>query len=174
MVGEMLRRRMILEQVSLPGEYPLQKFGLRATDADIAAAEAQLDHPLDAQHSAILREFNGWGDAFAHADLLSTDELGQGPLWQQALTMLRGYYEDGPAIDFPPREAIYPFHVGENHLFVIDMAGPITDGGHPVHWLDGELLDTWPNAYHFWLAGFALLDRTIQRAATRRADQEHS
>jgi hypothetical protein len=167
LTGEMLRRRLVLEQVS-PRLYPTQPFGVRGSEDDIRAAQTRLGHPLDTQHAAVLREVNGWRDAFAHADLLSTHDLGAGPTWERATTMLRGFYEDGPAIDFPPRESIYPFHVGETDLFVIDTSGPLSDDGRPVFWLAGELLDSWPNVYEFWLAGFTMLDRLTERQRARR------
>lgn len=159
MVGEMLRRRMLLQHVA-PDVYPMPPFGVRGTAADLAAAEARLGHALDAQHAAILREVNGWQGAFANGDILGTDDLGTGPRWQHAQAMLTIYYEDGPLDGWPPRESIYPIQLCETSLFVIDAAGPVTDEGHPVYWLSGEILGVWPNAYEYWLAGMSILDQT--------------
>jgi hypothetical protein len=157
LVGEMLARRLTLTQIE-PQTFPESLFGVRATDADITAAERRLGHPLDAQHAAILREGDGWPNAFAFGDILSTHELGAGPRWVKAQEMLAVLYQDGPAVGFPARESCYPIHVSDTAVFVVDLAGPVTDGGHPVHWLSSELLGTWENAHGYWLAGLALLE----------------
>jgi hypothetical protein len=141
LVGEMLARRLTLTQIE-PQTFPESLFGVRATDADIADAESRLGHPLDAQHAAILREGDGWPSAFAFGDILSTHELGTGRRWDRAQQML-----------------VYPIHVADTSVFVIDLAGPATDGGHPVYWLSSELLGDWENAHGYWLAGLELLER---------------
>jgi hypothetical protein len=158
LVGEMLARRLTLTQIE-PQTFPESLFGVRATDADIADAESRLGHPLDAQHAAILREGDGWPSAFAFGDILSTHELGTGRRWDRAQQMLSVLYEDGPADGFPPRGSVYPIHVADTSVFVIDLAGPATDGGHPVYWLSSELLGDWENAHGYWLAGLELLER---------------
>lgn len=166
LAGEMLRRRIILEQTA-PAIYPLQPFGYRASEADLASATTRLGHPLDTQHAELLKRVNGWPDIFANADLLGTGDLGQGERWARASQVLAACYEEGPATGFPPRGSIYPIHLAEDSVFVIDMSGPVTEGGHPVHWLSGELLGTWENVYEFWLAGFTLLERTTSYAIAR-------
>ncbi|QAY62139.1 hypothetical protein ET495_01315 [Xylanimonas allomyrinae] len=57
---------------------------LGADDEAIAAAVARLGRPLDGQHETLLRFADGWEDGFQSGDLLSTDEPGQGPLWEHA------------------------------------------------------------------------------------------
>jgi hypothetical protein len=171
LVGEMLRRRIALEQAA-PALYPMAPFGLRGTDADIAAAEERLGHPLDAQHAAVLREVDGWPDAFAHGDLLGTGDLGAGARWDDAMATLSIYDEDGPISGWPPRSAIYPIHLGGISMFVIDLSGPVTDGGHPVYWLSNDLLDRWPNVREYWSAGFTILAQT-ERLAEERAHEQN-
>jgi hypothetical protein len=158
LVGEMLARRLTLTKIE-PETFPESLFGVRATDGDIAAAEQRLGHPLDAQHAAILREGDGWPSAFAFGDILSTAELGAGRRWEWAQQMLAAIYEDGPADGFPPRGSLYPIHVAETTVFAIDLAGPVTEGGHPVYWLSSELLGDWENAHGYWLAGLTLLEK---------------
>lgn len=155
--GWMLQRRARLAAIS-PAVNPLLPWGHRPTEADIAEAEARVGHSLDAQHIELLRRVNGWPNIFVGGDLLGTGDLGAGGRWCSAQRMLAAFYEEGPAIGFPPRAAVYPIHLGESDLFVIDMAGPVTDGGHPVHWLDGSVVDTWPNVREYWRAGLRLVE----------------
>ena len=164
LVGEMLIRRLTVARMA-PRLYPPTLPGARATDADVRAARDRLGFDLDPEHEAVLREGDGWVDSFAHGDLLSTPDLGAGPRWERANLLLARYYEDGPATGFPPREHVYPIHVAEDAVFVVDRSGPVTDGGQPVYWISDELLGDWPNMYEFWLAGLTLLDRVAARVA---------
>lgn len=160
----MLIRRTAVARMA-PELYPETLPGARATDSDVAAARDRLRFDLDAQHEALLREGDGWVDAFAHGDVLSTADLGAGPRWERAGVLLASYYEDGPARGFPPRDHIYPIHVSDNAVFVIDRSGPATDGGQPVYWLSVELLGAWPNVSEYWLAGLTMLDQLATRIA---------
>lgn len=164
LVGEMLARRLSISQ-SAPAMFPETLPGVRATDADLADARGRLGFDLDPQHEAVLREGNGWADAFAYGDILATSDLGAGPRWKRADALLASYYEDGPAAGFPPREHVYPIHVADNAVFVIDRSGSVTDGGQPVFWLSDELLGEWPNVYEYWLAGLTMLERLAARVA---------
>ena len=165
LVGEMLARRLRISQLA-PGMFPETLPGIRATDADVSDASRRLGFDMDSQHENVLREANGWPDVFAYGDLLATSELGAGPRWKRAEALLASYYEDGPATGFPPREHIYPIHVADNAVFVIDRSGPVTDGGQPVSWLSDELLGQWPNVYEYWLAGLTMLDRLTARVTS--------
>jgi hypothetical protein len=169
MAGEMLRRRILLEQVD-PEVSPLYPFGRRATDADIAAAESRLGHALDTQHVELLKRVNGWPQIFACGDLLGTGDLGQGQRWDHAQRALTIYYTEGDTTGFPPREAVYPLHVVEDSVFVVDMSGPLTHDGHPVYWLAEDLVDQWPSVRDFWLAGMTLVDHARQYVIRRRAE----
>lgn len=161
LVGDMLERRLQIARVA-PQMFPPTLPGARATDAEIAAGEARLGFPLDPLHRAILAEGNGWPDAFAFGDILATTELGQGPLWTKAHIILDALYDEiGQSL--PPRDQLYPIHVSDEDVFVIDRSGPLTDGGHPVVWLGDELIDQWPNAYEYWLAGLTMLARLRAR-----------
>lgn len=71
LVGEMLIRRLTVARIA-PRLYPPTLPGTRATDADVSAARDRLGFDLDPQHEAVLREGDGWVDAFAHGDVLST------------------------------------------------------------------------------------------------------
>lgn len=164
LVGEMLIRRLTVARIA-PRLYPPTLPGTRATDADVSAARDRLGFDLDPQHEAVLREGNGWVDAFADGDVLSTADLGAGPRWELANTLMTSYYEDGPASGYPPRDQVYPIHVSDDALFVVDRSGPVTDGGRPVYWLAEEVLGAWPNVYEYWLAGLTLLDRLATRVA---------
>lgn len=162
LVGEMLIRRTEISRIA-PDLFPETLPGVRATDEDLAAAEERLGFTLDEQHTSLLREGDGWPDVFAYGDILPARELGRGPRWKRATAMIDASYEGGALPGFPPRDTIYPIHVCERAVFVIDRAGPATDGGHPVYWLSDELLGQWPNTYGYWLAGLTLLDRLRAR-----------
>ncbi|WP_282946504.1 hypothetical protein [Cellulomonas endometrii] len=164
LVGEMLARRMAISRLA-PAMFPETLPGPRAGDADLAAAVDRLGFRLDPHHEAVLREGDGWPDVFAYGDVLATHDLGAGARWKRAGALLAGYYEDGPATGCPPRDRIYPIHVADNAVFVIDRSGPITDGGQPVFGLSGELLGEWPNVYEYWLAGLTMLERLGARVA---------
>lgn len=164
LAGEMLSRRLTISQLA-PAMFPETLPGTRATDADVADARRRLGFDLDPQHEAVLREANGWPDVFAYGDVLATSDLGAGPRWKRADALLASYYDDGPATGFPPRDRVYPIHVADNAVFVVDRSGPVTDGGQPVCWLSDELLGTWRNVYEYWLAGLTMLDRLTVRVA---------
>lgn len=164
LVGEMLIRRTAVARI-VPDLFPETLPGTRAKDADLAAARTRLGFDLDPQHEAVLREGDGWVDAFAYGDVLTTAELGAGPRWDHAHILLTSYYEDGPATGFPPHDHVYPIHVSDDAVFVVDRSGPVTDGGRPVYWLSDELLGDWPNVYEYWLAGLTMLDRLAKRVA---------
>lgn len=170
LVGEMLIRRLALARIA-PDLFPETLPGTRATDPDVAAARDRLGFDLDPQHEAVLREGDGWVDVFAHGDVLSTADLGAGTRWELAGVLLKSYYEDGPATGFPPREHVYPIHVADDAVFVVDRSGPVTDGGHPVFWLSDELLGAWPNVHEYWLARLTMLQRLAARVAAD-ADRE--
>lgn len=91
LVGEMLIRRTALARIA-PDLFPETLPGTRATDADVAAARDRLGFDLDPQHAAVLREGDGWVDAFAYGDVLSTADLGAGPRWEHARILLTSYY----------------------------------------------------------------------------------
>lgn len=159
LMGEMIFRRTALAEAARGRGFAPSIPGARASDGDIAAAEARLGHPLDQHHAAILREGDGYDDVFAFGDLLSTSDLGHGPRWAKGRELLRSFYEPGRLAGAPPHESIYPIHVGDEDIFVIDMAGPVADGGHPVYWLTDQVIDSWRNIDEYWLAGMTLLDK---------------
>lgn len=168
LVGEMRARRTALARTA-PDLFPETVPGAPATGDRVAAAEQRLGFPLDAQHLAVLREVDGWPDVFAYGDLLAVDELGAGTRWDRGWTAINAFYDDGAPPGFPAREGIYPVHVCERAVFVVDRSGPVTDGGHPVFWLSDELLGAWPNTAAYWSAGLAMLDRLRSRLG-RQAD----
>jgi hypothetical protein len=164
LVGEMLIRRTALARIA-PELYPETLPGRRAKGSDLAAARARLGFDLDPQHEAVLREGDGRADAFAHGDVLATSDLGAGPRWERAGALLADYYDDGPAAGFPARHSVYPIHVADDAVFVVDRSGPAIGGGQPVFWLSDELLGQWPNVYEYWLAGLTMLERLAARVA---------
>ncbi|MGH3964634.1 MAG: SMI1/KNR4 family protein [Pseudonocardiaceae bacterium] len=128
---------------------------LGATEEKLAEAEQRLGVKLDDQHRDLLGHTNGWPFFFTYTDLLSTDELGTGPLWQKGQELLGLYYSEGPVpSDFPPHGELLSIAVGESvtDVFALWMSGPETDGGHPVLWLAGEEVDRWPNVRQWLLS----------------------
>lgn len=167
-VGDLARVSVQRTQLN-PRLYPLTAPHVRATDEQVTDAETRLGTALDEQHRALLRTGNGWPDVFSFSDLLSTDELGQGPLWERANERLDVLYEDGDVSGWPPRDELMPFVVSphDSDVFVIWTHGPTTEGGHPVLWIANELVDQWPNVYE-WLLGMTELAR---RSRDRQAQK---
>ncbi|GAA2788059.1 SMI1/KNR4 family protein [Saccharopolyspora taberi] len=133
-----------------------------ATEEQLTAAEARLGHPLDPQHRAFLGYGNGWPDFHLGGSLLSTEELGQGPAWDEIdNNILNPYYEALPpeAGFIPPRDQIYPitFDEGSTSVFAIWKDGPVTDGGLPVLWFP------WPESGDPHTDNFFGLFRDIHR-----------
>lgn len=128
---------------------------LGATEESLAEAGQRLGVELDGQHRDLLRHVNGWPLFFTYTDLLGTDELGAGSLWQKGRELLDLYYLEAPVpSDFPARYELLPIAVGEmvTDVFVLWMNGPETDGGRPVLWLAGEEVDRWSNVREWLLS----------------------
>lgn len=162
LMGEMITRRVLLARLA-PDLFPASLPGAGATDDRLADVEQRLGFPLDPGHRELLGHGDGWRDHFADGDLLSTQELGTSEQWQQGLDLLDRLYAGGAPAGFPAREHLYPIHVSAAALFVIDRAGPATEGSHPVYWLSDELLGAWSDTEGYWRAGLELLDRTRAR-----------
>jgi len=160
-IGLLARERVRLTQLR-PDIYPLPAPHLGASDADVAAAVARVG-PLDAQHEGLLRQADGWPEAFMFGDVLSTAELGAGPLWDKATQSLRVFYEDGPSTGWPPLAELVLVHACEHDTDVtaVWMGGPLTDGGHPVYWIGGDIIDTYPNIYQWWLSMAEYAKRSV-------------
>ena len=141
-VGELARLGIQRTQLD-PERYPLTAPHLRATPEQIADAERRLGITLDDQYRSLLGTGNGWPSMILDADLLSTDELGQGPLWDAAWERLDILREDGPADLLPPRDELLPILVSEyqEDVMLLWLGGPVTDGSHPVLWYANELID---------------------------------
>lgn len=167
LLGEMIEMREAAGRVA-PRVRPMPLPGVGASAQEIADAESRLGFALDAQHAALLREGNGWPDVFGMGDLLSTADLGSGPLWSTANETLDIFYEDGPFETFPPRGEVYPIHASNQDVFVIWRGGPVVEHGHPVYWLGGEVVDQWPNVFEFCLATVRLNEVSIEHALRRR------
>ena len=139
---------------------------LGATGEQIRQAEARLGCPLDVQHRELLQHVNGWPLFFTHTDLLSTDELGQGPLWEKGQQMLDIFYEDGaiPA-GYLARQDLMSIAVGEyvTDVFALWRTGPETNRGHLVLWLAGEEIQRFDNVRDWLLSVNQYLKNKIER-----------
>ncbi|QAY64195.1 hypothetical protein ET495_14310 [Xylanimonas allomyrinae] len=131
MLGDMITSSLRITQVA-PDIYPLSVPHLGADDEAVAAAVARLGRPLDGQHETLLRFANGWEDGFQSGDLLSTDELGQGPPWAHANQCLDVFYEEGGSDGWPPRDELCILHASayDTDVMVLWLGGTVTEGGH--------------------------------------------
>ncbi|MGN8245780.1 SMI1/KNR4 family protein [Cellulomonas soli] len=163
MLGDMIKTGMRLTQVA-PDAFPLSVPHLGATDQSIAAAASRLGGSLDGQLEALLRLADGWEMGFQMGNLLSSEELGQGPLWDEANQWLDAFYEEGDSASWPPRHELVPIHASpyDTDVMALWMGGPVTDGGHPVVYFYGEPIDQWPNLYEWWLRMLILQECSLE------------
>jgi len=139
---------------------------LGAREEQLAEAEQRLGIRLDGQHRDLLRHANGWPLFFTYTDLLGTDELGTGPLWQKGQELLELYYSEAPVpSDFPPHEELLLIAVGElvTDVFALWLGGPEANSGRPVLWLAGEEVDRWPNVREWLLSVNQYLQNDIAK-----------
>ena len=141
----------------LPQFFPASPASAGASTDGLAAAEARLGHALDPLHAELLLAANGWPHTvLVDGTLFGTDELGQAELWNVAVEGIEIAYDEAaygePGDEWPPQEEIYviaafPF---ERHIVAIWRNGPLTNGGHPVLWFDGEITERWDNVAQWW------------------------
>lgn len=135
--------------------YPFTIPHVAATEEQLASAEARLGHALDPVHRAFLSYGNGWPDFYIDSDLLGTEDLGQGPIWERLQNDLDAFYAslEGPYHNVPPRDQIYPisFNPEEPSIFAIWTNGPASgNGGHPVAWLPWADTDPYDDFFEFF------------------------
>lgn len=156
----------VTTQLSLlvPHIYPLSAPHLGADEATLDATELRLGHALDPQHRELLRFGNGWPGAFLDGDVLGTEDLGQGPRWDQANAGLDLLYEYADTNVLPARNRLYPIFVAPHQpdIFAVRLDGPVTDGGHEVLWFANELIDRWANAHEWWLGAIRIAQQTLE------------
>jgi hypothetical protein len=158
----MVESSMRLTQAA-PDAFPLSVPHLGASQESLAAAARRLGRPLDDQHAALLALANGWELAFLSGNVLSADELGQGRLWAEAEASLDSFYAEGASEGWPPRNELIPVHASPYDTDVIALwtDGPVTEGGHPVLYFSGAIIDRWPNVYEWWLGMLLLQERSL-------------
>src|SRR5690606_14100460 len=134
-----------------------------ATPEQLDDAEARIGEPLDPLYRELLGYGNGWPLLIWDADMLGTDDLGQGPRWAHGHALLDLYYANGDTSELPDRDRVYPILVSphDNDVMVLRTDGPISRGGHEVIWLGDDVVDRWENAFEWWLAVIELLKRGV-------------
>lgn len=155
-IGTLGALRQELAEVDTSGVYELTIPHLAATEEEIAAAEARLGHPIDAQYREFLRYANGWPEFFYDSCLLGTNDLGTGELWQHANDNLDVFYESLPeGHPHPPRNEVEPISADPygSDVFAIWRTGELHNGGHPVIWYPAE--DSEPLADFFEFFSYA-------------------
>lgn len=174
LVDEALARRIRVAEV-VPGLYPLEgPANPHATPDDLAGAQSRLAHPLNVEHAHLLERINGWTGGLPDGDLLGTDDLGHGPLWQQAHEVLSMHYgidaenrtpqTTAPAL--PNRDVLTPFLVSE---FNDDPRVGVLDPNGVVHLFgDGSVLETWSSLREFWMGQIGMLRRRAERYEQQR------
>ncbi len=167
LIGYSATLRSRLAEVD-PQLSPMTMPRLAASEEQLAKAEQRLGTQLDAQHRALLRHGNGWPLFFTYTDLLSTDELGAGPLWDKAQELLDLFFSEAPTpADFPARETLLPVAAGEDvtDVFALWTTGPQTRHGRPILWLAGEEVDRWPNMREWLLSINQYLNNDLAKLA---------
>lgn len=133
---------------------------VKATEADIAAAEATLGERLPDAYRQFLLHANGWPSFYFRADLFGTEELRGGGHGPAANQQLAGYQHQGVLEDAGLSAAdVLPIGAGPpnmgNTLFLLVRNGRPNTG--QVVWLDGEEIDRFDD-FHQYIA--AMLDYT--------------
>jgi len=161
-MGEMVKASTRLTQAA-PDAFPPSMPHRPADDDSIAAAAVRLGRPLDGQHEMLLRLADGWEPAFLSGTLLGTDDLEQGRLWAEANASLDAFYAEGDSIGWPPRDELMPLHASpyDSDVMALWLGGPVTEGGHPVLYYSGGIVDRWPNVYEWWLGMLRLQERSL-------------
>src|SRR5690606_18653690 len=159
LIAHLASARHNLSQVA-PEVYPLTIPHLAATPDQLAAAEARLGHALDPLYRELLGYGNGWPQLVFTGDMLGTDDLGQGPRWDQGQELLDLYYENCDTSQLPERDQLYPIYASQHDLNVMALRkdGPVTDGGHEVIWLYTEINGRWANSLQWWLACIEIIN----------------
>lgn len=145
--------------------FPFTVPHLAATPAQLEAAEARLGQPLDPLYRELLSYGNGWPQLAFNGDMLGTDDLGQGPVWDRGQELLDLYFENCDTSDLPPRDHLIPIYVSRHEMdvMVLSASSPVTNGGHEVIWLDTEIADRWDNVLEWWLACIELVNYLTHR-----------
>lgn len=164
LLGEIGETRLRLTDAA-PAVFPLSAPHLGASAEQVAEAETRLGTTLDPQHRALLLIANGWPDLLLEGRLLSTEELGQGPVWAAASERLDLLYRESATAELPPRDELMPIFVSDYQpdVFAIWTRGPQTNEGHPVLWTAFELVDRWANVHEWWLALTAIAKRHLEQ-----------
>ncbi|GGB95561.1 hypothetical protein [Cellulomonas carbonis] len=152
-----------------PDEYVASRPRDGADDAALRRAEERLGHPLDPQHAGLLRAADGWTQVVLDGDLLATDELGEGALWDRGSTLLDDVFLYAPSPGLPARDALYPVFVApyERDVVAVRRDGPRTAGGHEVLWFSDELVAVWPDATQWWAALVHIARETLHYVSVR-------
>jgi len=163
MLGDMIKAGMQITQMA-PDAFPLSVPHLGASDSSITAAQVRLGAALDGQLETLLRLADGWELAFLSGNLLSTDDLGQGPLWSEAQQCLDTFYAEGNSAGWPPRSELVPIHASpyDTDVMALWMGGSTTENGHPVIYFSGQPIDQWPNIYEWWLGMLVLQQKSLE------------
>ena len=126
----------------------------------------------DPVHREMLQELDGWESAASNGHVLSTDELGQGPLWDWGQQILDGVFDEGDPPGLPPRAEFYPIVVSDllPDVMVVQTSGALSrNGGRPVYWIGGgEVIDSWADVREWWLAMIALVRARVERITGQR------
>ena len=153
----------------LPDEHPiLVAPHVGATPDVLAGTAVSIGRELDLQHRMFLSQADGWPDFFMSGDLLSTDQLVRSPELDGARITLEALYDHlGPGPDdLPIRDSLTVIlaSLDNSDIVVIDHSGPVTAGGHPVHWLGDEIVDSFANFDEFFRSANQYLRDDVDRA----------
>lgn len=154
LVGHYAAIRQELAGLSDKSYHRLTLPGVAAAPEEIAAAEARVGMPLDAQHKELLSVIDGWHHMFVSLDFLRAEQIGA-DLWRQGVENLAYVYEDGAGVPgVPDRGELFPFAVDPHSAatHVLWMGGPLTDGGHPVIWVHDEEVERYANLREWLLS----------------------
>jgi hypothetical protein len=166
LIGDSVLLRQRLHELD-PDVNPYTFPHVGASHDQLDAVERAAGAPLDGLHRELLTYANGWEHFFTFTHLLAAEELGTSPRARRAGELLDIFYADGAVPDgLPPRDhvlcvAANPDEVED--LFVIWLAGPLTDGGRPVSWLAGEEIQRFANVHELLLSINEYLRRRLAK-----------
>lgn len=99
-----------------------------ATTEALAAAETRLQRPLNPEHREFLAAADGWPAFNGSLDVLSAEELGQGPVWDMLEDIYRELFAVSPVLDpggvTTPDQLITFAYAPASSDYVVTRPGP--------------------------------------------------
>jgi hypothetical protein len=153
-------RRAVSER--WPDVYPLRYPGVAASRQLLASIGGPT---ADRQLADLLATVDGWPSFFANVDLLSTGQLQGSADLDVGNEIIEVLYDEDAPEGWPDGGglAVIGAKQGFADVIAIDMAGPETDGGHPVYWFGGgDLIESFADVGEFFVSTHDYLRRRLE------------